>query len=71
MMAPSDIVRYTCVVQERQKKEELVIKVALIYVPEMLKRSVVVERWEGWESEHVGLTTLVQSPDVITLISWS
>ena len=23
--------------------------------------------WEGWESEQVGLTTLVQSPDVITL----
>ena len=23
--------------------------------------------WDSWESEHVGLTTLVQSPDVITL----
>ena len=29
------------------------------------------ESWESWESEQVGLTTLVQSPDVITLTSWS
>ena len=35
------------------------------YVAEVLKRAVVVE------SEQVGLTTLVQSPDVITLTSWS
>ena len=35
------------------------------YVTEVLKRAVVVE------SEQVGLTTLVQSPDVITLTSWS
>ena len=41
------------------------------YVAEVLKRAVVVESWESWESEQVGLTTLVQSPDVITLTSWS
>ena len=26
---------------------------------------------EGLESEQVGLTTLVESPDVITLINWA
>ena len=41
------------------------------YVAEVLKRAVVVESWESWEGEQVGLTTLVQSPDVITLTSWS
>ena len=29
------------------------------------------ERWESSESEQVGLTALVQSPDVITLTSRS
>ena len=48
------------------------------YVAEVLKRAVVVERrlvgWEScesWKSEQVGLTSLVQLPDVITLTSWS
>ena len=33
----------------------------------MLMRAVM----ERIESEHVGLTTLVQSPDVVTVISWA
>ena len=66
MMTPSDIVRYTCVVQEGRDGWK-----GGAYVAEVLKRAVVVESWESWESEQVGLTTLVQSPDVITLTSWS
>ena len=52
-----------------QQKEEMVGKVALC--GRNAQESDGCGDKEGLESEQVGLTTLVESPDVITLINWS
>ena len=75
VMAPSDREMHLRCSLLEQQKVEMIEKVALMW-PNFSKRAVVNswegwKSWERWESEYLGLTNLVQSPDVITLISWA